>query len=138
VRDLQGYAEGSTHLSETRHGEFEFGGGTSILIILYTRMCVGVRVYCRRTSTPFFFFFFLNQAVSPQKEKAMCRKVKCTNCQKWTWAGCGQHIESCLAGVPVSFLRSLFLLSLIWPLSLFLARSKMLMFSSREKNLTVW
>jgi hypothetical protein len=67
-------------------------------------MCVGVRVYCRRTSTPFFFFFFFNQAVSPQKEKAMCRKVKCTNCQKWTWAGCGQHIESCLAGVPVIFI----------------------------------
>jgi hypothetical protein len=33
----------------------------------------------------------------------MCRKVKCTNCNKWTWAGCGQHIESALAGVPVSF-----------------------------------
>lgn len=31
----------------------------------------------------------------------MCRKVKCVTCGKWTWAGCGQHIEQCLAGVPV-------------------------------------
>ena len=30
----------------------------------------------------------------------MCRKVKCNNCSRPTWAGCGQHIESALAGVP--------------------------------------
>jgi hypothetical protein len=30
----------------------------------------------------------------------MCRKVECDKCHKPTWAGCGQHIEQALAGVP--------------------------------------
>jgi hypothetical protein len=30
----------------------------------------------------------------------MCHKVKCTECNKWTWAGCGQHIEEALKGIP--------------------------------------
>lgn len=30
----------------------------------------------------------------------MCRKVTCRTCGKATWAGCGQHIEQALAGVP--------------------------------------
>lgn len=29
----------------------------------------------------------------------MCRKVECGTCHKPTWAGCGQHIESALAGI---------------------------------------
>jgi len=29
----------------------------------------------------------------------MCRAVKCGNCGKTTWAGCGAHIESVKAGV---------------------------------------
>ncbi|RAX22636.1 MULTISPECIES: hypothetical protein [unclassified Actinomyces] len=32
----------------------------------------------------------------------MCRKVTCKRCGKPTWAGCGQHIEQALAGVPKS------------------------------------
>jgi hypothetical protein len=32
----------------------------------------------------------------------MCRRVKCSRCGKPTWAGCGQHIEQALAGVPAS------------------------------------
>ncbi|EGG16907.1 hypothetical protein DFA_07888 [Cavenderia fasciculata] len=31
----------------------------------------------------------------------MCRRVDCGKCTKPTWAGCGQHIESALSGVPV-------------------------------------
>jgi len=30
----------------------------------------------------------------------MCSKVTCRQCGKPTWSGCGQHIESALAGVP--------------------------------------
>jgi hypothetical protein len=30
----------------------------------------------------------------------MCQRVQCTTCGKPTWAGCGQHIEQALAGVP--------------------------------------
>lgn len=30
----------------------------------------------------------------------MCHKTKCETCKKWTWAGCGNHIQSALAGVP--------------------------------------
>eukprot|EP00823_Brevimastigomonas_motovehiculus_P003022 TRINITY_DN1816_c0_g3_i2.p1 TRINITY_DN1816_c0_g3~~TRINITY_DN1816_c0_g3_i2.p1 ORF type:complete len:201 (+),score=106.70 TRINITY_DN1816_c0_g3_i2:113-715(+) len=29
----------------------------------------------------------------------MCFKVKCKTCQKWTWGGCGNHIEQALSGV---------------------------------------
>ena len=29
----------------------------------------------------------------------MCRKVVCKTCNKATWAGCGMHIDSALAGV---------------------------------------
>jgi hypothetical protein len=30
----------------------------------------------------------------------MCRSVRCSTCGKTTWAGCGDHIEEALAGVP--------------------------------------
>lgn len=32
----------------------------------------------------------------------MCRAVTCRKCSKTTWAGCGQHINQALAGVPPS------------------------------------
>lgn len=32
----------------------------------------------------------------------MCYSVKCSTCGKATWAGCGQHIEDALYGVPES------------------------------------
>jgi len=31
----------------------------------------------------------------------MCRRVECKECKKPDWVGCGLHIESALAGVPV-------------------------------------
>jgi hypothetical protein len=30
----------------------------------------------------------------------MCRRVTCPTCGKATFAGCGQHIEQVLGGVP--------------------------------------
>ena len=30
----------------------------------------------------------------------MCRQVKCRQCSKTTWAGCGQHVDSVMRGVP--------------------------------------
>lgn len=30
----------------------------------------------------------------------MCQRVNCQSCGKPTWAGCGQHIEDALRGVP--------------------------------------
>jgi len=30
----------------------------------------------------------------------MCRAVTCRKCGKTTWAGCGQHVDSVLRGVP--------------------------------------
>ncbi len=30
----------------------------------------------------------------------MCHRVTCRKCGKPTWAGCGNHIEQALAGVP--------------------------------------
>ena len=30
----------------------------------------------------------------------MCQQVTCNQCGKPTWAGCGEHIEEALAGVP--------------------------------------
>lgn len=30
----------------------------------------------------------------------MCRQVTCKTCGKATWAGCGQHVDEVMAGVP--------------------------------------
>jgi hypothetical protein len=30
----------------------------------------------------------------------MCSQAICNHCGKVTWAGCGQHVEEALAGVP--------------------------------------
>ena len=32
----------------------------------------------------------------------MCHRTTCRTCNKPTWAGCGNHVESALAGVPKS------------------------------------
>ncbi len=32
----------------------------------------------------------------------MCRAVTCRKCGKTTWAGCGQHVDQVLRGVPRS------------------------------------
>ena len=32
----------------------------------------------------------------------MYRAVKCRTCGKTTWAGCGQHVDQVLRGVPAS------------------------------------
>lgn len=32
----------------------------------------------------------------------MCQQVTCGNCNKPTWAGCGEHVEEALAGVAVA------------------------------------
>ncbi len=32
----------------------------------------------------------------------MCRQVQCKVCQKITWAGCGQHVDAVMKGVPAS------------------------------------
>ncbi len=30
----------------------------------------------------------------------MCRQVTCKRCEKASWAGCGQHVNQVLSGVP--------------------------------------
>lgn len=30
----------------------------------------------------------------------MCYPTRCTTCGKTTWAGCGEHADAVLAGVP--------------------------------------
>jgi hypothetical protein len=30
----------------------------------------------------------------------MCRAVNCKKCGKTTWAGCGQHVDQVMRGVP--------------------------------------
>jgi hypothetical protein len=56
----------------------------------------------------FFFSRFLPQRFQistfhpPSFLFTMCKRVECSKCSKPTWAGCGQHIEQALAGVPVA------------------------------------
>ena len=30
----------------------------------------------------------------------MCRSATCKKCNKTTWAGCGQHVDQVMRGVP--------------------------------------
>ncbi|MGA4506982.1 hypothetical protein ACQB6R_01455 [Propionibacteriaceae bacterium G1746] len=30
----------------------------------------------------------------------MCRAVTCKQCGKTTWAGCGQHVDEVMKGIP--------------------------------------
>ncbi len=32
----------------------------------------------------------------------MCRPATCKQCGKATWAGCGQHVDSVMAGIPAA------------------------------------
>lgn len=32
----------------------------------------------------------------------MCRSVTCKTCGKTTWAGCGQHVDQVMRGVPAA------------------------------------
>ncbi len=32
----------------------------------------------------------------------MCRAVTCPSCRKTTWAGCGQHVDQIMTGVPTA------------------------------------
>lgn len=40
--------------------------------------------------------------LDPPEGPAMCSPARCDRCGKITWAGCGQHIEQALEGVPQS------------------------------------
>ena len=32
----------------------------------------------------------------------MCSRVTCSRCKKYTWSGCGQHVNQVMAGIPKS------------------------------------
>ncbi len=32
--------------------------------------------------------------------RSMCRQVTCRKCGKVTWAGCGEHVDQVMRGVP--------------------------------------
>jgi hypothetical protein len=34
------------------------------------------------------------------REITVCRAVTCKTCGRTTWAGCGQHVDQVMAGVP--------------------------------------
>ena len=40
------------------------------------------------------------QLSTKEKRRRMCHKTTCRKCGKPSWAGCGQHIEIALKGVP--------------------------------------
>jgi hypothetical protein len=35
-----------------------------------------------------------------ERGATMCRAVTCRTCSKTTWAGCGQHVDQVMRGVP--------------------------------------
>lgn len=32
----------------------------------------------------------------------MCQPVDCTTCGKTTWAGCGEHVDDVMRGIPAT------------------------------------
>lgn len=40
-----------------------------------------------------------NKGASTHKEIDMCSRVVCNTCKKYTWSGCGGHIDDALAGL---------------------------------------
>lgn len=42
------------------------------------------------------------EAFSNQPGGIMCSAVTCRTCGKTTWAGCGQHVDQVMKGVPQS------------------------------------
>lgn len=46
---------------------------------------------------------YTGETIQPGKgSNQMCRAVTCKKCQKTTWAGCGQHVDQVMRGVPAS------------------------------------
>lgn len=46
---------------------------------------------------------YTNETIQSYKgSKQMCRAVTCKKCGKTTWAGCGEHVEQVMRGVPSS------------------------------------
>lgn len=45
-------------------------------------------------------YYFVNIIIFANKK--MCYKTICKHCGKYTWSGCGRHIERALKGVPQS------------------------------------
>jgi hypothetical protein len=37
---------------------------------------------------------------NPTKEITVCRAVTCKTCGRTTWAGCGEHVDQVMGGVP--------------------------------------
>ena len=37
-----------------------------------------------------------------REDDEMCRQVTCRKCGNATWAGCGQHVDQVMRGVPKS------------------------------------
>ena len=46
-----------------------------------------------------FYYYLLPYQTSHIGYQKLCRKVNCSHCGKATWAGCGMHIQSALAGI---------------------------------------
>jgi hypothetical protein len=39
--------------------------------------------------------------INGPRRTTMCRAATCKTCGKTTWAGCGQHVDQVMRGVPV-------------------------------------
>jgi hypothetical protein len=44
----------------------------------------------------------MSGVISFERMGNMCRRVKCSKCGLATWAGCGQHVNQVMAGIPQS------------------------------------
>jgi len=39
-------------------------------------------------------------ATTKEESATMCSQVTCRKCGKATWAGCGQHVDQVMRGIP--------------------------------------
>jgi hypothetical protein len=64
------------------------------------RTAAGGRPRKAQPSSPYTPGGILSEFAKGKENWIMCRQITCRKCGKATWAGCGQHIDEVMRGIP--------------------------------------